>query len=69
MKQARPDDKPRWPSAAAYARAQGGFSPAEQYMISKLAERPTLSAALDGLFRRDPQRWHKVIAAAVVARR
>ena len=38
-------------------------------MISKLAERPTLSAALDGLFRRDPQRWHKVVAAAVVARR
>jgi hypothetical protein len=62
-------EKLAWPGAEAYAAAQGGFTPAEEYIISKLASKPTLAAALDSLYRRDPRRWHKVLAAATIARR
>ena len=59
--------RPQW-THESYMRVYE-FSSAERYMISKLSEKPTLAAALDGLFRRNPRRWHQVVAAAVMARR
>ena len=55
-----------WP-AESYRKVQQ-FTPAEEYMVEKLAERPTLSAALDNLYRRNPRRWHQVVRAAMLTR-
>lgn len=56
----------RWP-AASYIAVQR-FSAAEQYMVNKLAAKPTLAAALDGLYRKNPKRWHQVVVAATLQR-
>lgn len=57
----------RW-DAASYHRTHD-FSREEEYIISKLASKPTLATALDGLYRRNPRRWHQVVAAAIIQRR
>lgn len=56
-----------WTSAAFAAVHR--FSKQEQYMIEKLAAKPTLSTALDSMLRRNPKRWHQILAAAMIARR
>lgn len=55
-------------SAESYSKVQQ-FSRDEEYMVAKLAEKPTLSAALDNLYRRNPVRWHQVLKAAMLRRR
>lgn len=60
------EESARWP-AASYKRVQK-FSRDEEYMIRKVAEKPTRSKALDGLFRRNPRRWHQVMVASVLTR-
>lgn len=51
-----------------YAKAQK-FDRTEEYVISRLAEQPSLSAKLDEMYRRHPKRWHQLIAAAMIKRR
>lgn len=45
------------------------LQPEDEYIISKLAEQPTLAAGLDELYRRMPQRWHKLLAASIIKRK
>lgn len=45
------------------------IQPEEEYIISKLAEQPTLAAGLDELYRRDPRRWHQLCKAAMLKRK
>ncbi len=45
------------------------ISPQEQYMVDKLATRPSLAVALDNMYRRDPKRWHTILVAATLKRR
>jgi len=45
------------------------FTPTEQYMVQALSRKPSLSAGLDALFRKNPKRWHQVVAAAMLTRR
>ena len=57
----------RWP-AESYRRVHN-FSPVEEYIIEKLAAKPTLAGALDSLYRRSPRRWHQVMVAATLTRK
>lgn len=60
-------DTPHW-TYDAYAKTHA-LQPEEEYIISRLAQQPTLSEGLDELFRRMPQRWHALMAAAVIKRK
>ena len=60
-------ETPAW-DYAAYARLHK-LQPEEEYIVSRLAEQPTLSAGLDELYRRMPQRWHQLLAAATIKRK
>lgn len=48
---------------------QHSFTPVEQYVIEKLAAKPSLASALDDLYKRRPERWHQVVVAAMLHRR
>lgn len=56
-----------WPYKA-YASVHG-FDRLEEYVIGRLAKQPSLSAKLDTMYRRNPRRWHQLIAAAMIMRR
>lgn len=45
------------------------FSEAEQYIIDEVAMQPDTSNGLDTVYRRDPRRWHQLLAASVIKRR
>jgi hypothetical protein len=45
------------------------FTPDEESMILKLADRPSYFSKLDGIYRSNPKRWHQMVAAAAILRR
>ena len=58
----------KWLRYEDYAAAKS-LTPEEEYITERLAAVPSLAAGLDAMYKRRPQRWHTLLAGAMLRRR